>query len=173
MASFENLDVVRLYLRAPLLYVEEKEAFPFVRPAAGRPGRIFPSRAEDNGAQGEYIFHFEIEEKRGNVIDPNPAGYLECPVFSGRRTESRETVPGRPGLELSEGVYFFAQAREALDREECTLMAIEVQRELLWQRLPPRKDLFIRRLFEHGKHVTQIWRTFTVRDAKTDLLTGS
>ncbi|MDR1287637.1 MAG: hypothetical protein LBK08_08525 [Treponema sp.] len=164
MFSFENLDVLRLHLRAPLFYVEDEKTSPFVRPPADRQKRPLPCETEENGVFEEYIFRFEIEENRGNVIDPDPAGYLGSPLFSGRRAENRDTASGcaKTRFELSAGTYFFAQMREALDREECTLMAIEVQREILWQRLPPHRVLYIRRLFEHGKPVTQIWRMFTV-----------
>ncbi|MDR1104751.1 MAG: hypothetical protein LBL44_00205 [Treponema sp.] len=164
MFSFENLDVLRLNLRAPLFYIKDEKLSPFVRPS-DRQKRPFPCETEEDGVCGEYIFRFEIEEDRGNVIDPDPAGYLGSPLFSGRRAEDRDTASGRAEtcFELSAGTYFFAQAREALDLEECTLMAIEVQREILWQRLPPRRVLYVRRLFEHGKPVTQAWRTFTVQ----------
>ncbi|MDR0601320.1 MAG: hypothetical protein LBG42_02975, partial [Treponema sp.] len=138
--NFENLDVLRLELRAPLFYIEEGGVLPFAR--------LPESGTEEGGAVKEYIFRFRIGEIAGKAIDPNPAGYLGDPVFSGRRAEERgaagaeDTVrPGRV-LELSGGAYFFAQAREALNREECTLMAIEVQREILWQRLLPREDLY-------------------------------
>jgi hypothetical protein len=146
MIDFENIEVFRLELRSSLFYVEDT-ALPF---ASGD--------APPAGAGPEMIFCFEIDEASGKAIDPDPAGYLGPPVFSGRADAAGRS--GGRGLELPAGAYFFAQAREALSREACVLLAVEVQREILWQRLRPEKRLYIRRLFEEGKPVTQAFRTF-------------
>jgi hypothetical protein len=159
MACFENLEVLRLELRSPLFYREDKGLVPFTDGDYGN---------ETAGA-GELLFCFEIEGKTGEAIDPDTASYLGPPVFSGRLPDTDRKsggaksggAAGASGLfELAAGTYFFAQAREVLGREECTLMAVEVQREILWQRLQPVNRLYIRRLFEDGKPVTQAWRTF-------------
>jgi hypothetical protein len=143
MPCFENLDVVRLELRSSLYYYEDRSLVPF-----------------GTADTKELLFCFEIEEETGKAIDPDTASYLGSPVFSGRIcTDAAQSGSG--GLfELSAGAYFFAQTREALNREECILMAIEVQREILWQRLQPQNQLHIRNLFEDGKPVTQVWRAF-------------
>jgi hypothetical protein len=93
--------------------------------------------------------------------------YLGVPFFSGLVPE---ISPGKAGVgdrvfELEAGAYFFAQVRGALTRDECAALAIEVQREILWQRLAPRKLLCIRQLFEDGKTVTQALRSFGVSSA--------
>jgi hypothetical protein len=93
----------------------------------------------------ECIFFFTLDELTGAAIDPDPAGYICDPV-------SCEEIPA--------GDYFFAQQREALDRESCISMAIEVQREILWQRLQPQPGLYLRRLYEDGSPVTQIFRPY-------------
>ncbi|MDR2370174.1 MAG: hypothetical protein LBD71_01735 [Treponema sp.] len=158
MAGFENLEVLRLELRSSLFYREDKSLVPFTDGGCG----------DGTADAGELLFCFEIEEKTGEAIDPDTAFYFGLPVFSGRAPDAdreagglKSGAAGGPGLfELPAGTYFFAQAREALNRGECILMAVEVQREILWRRLRPANRLYIRRLFEDGKPVTQVWRTF-------------
>jgi hypothetical protein len=156
MACFENLEVVRLELRSSLFYREDRDLVLFTD---GEYGNV-------TADGGESLFCFEIEGKTGEAIDPDTASYLGSPVFSGRTPDADRKAGGADGsfglFELPAGAYFFAQAREALNCGECILMAVEVQREILWQRLQPANRLYIRRLFEDGRPVTQIWRTFRV-----------
>jgi hypothetical protein len=60
-------------------------------------------------------------------------------------------------------LYLFDQQRSALNRAECTDMAIEQQTDGLWERLRPGNRVYIRRLFEDGSPVTQIFRPLVNR----------
>ncbi|MDR0878563.1 MAG: hypothetical protein LBN21_10960 [Treponema sp.] len=96
----------------------------------------------------ESISFFTLDEAVGTNIDPDPAGYL------GEQGNQLDQI------EIPAGDYFFAQQREALGREAVITMAIEVQREILWQRLQPEPGLYLRRLYEDGSPVTQVFRTY-------------
>jgi hypothetical protein len=139
MTDFEGIDVLQLELCSPLFYSADEALIPF------------------SGGDGECIFCFEAGGE--TEIDPEPENYLGKPFFSGR---SAESMPLKGGFELPRGHYFFAQVREALKCEECIRMAIEVQREILWQRFVPEKKLYVRCLFEDGKPVTQVWRAYSL-----------
>jgi len=59
-------------------------------------------------------------------------------------------------------LYLFAQRRGTLDRGECIGMAIEQQKDGMWERLWLTDRLYIRYLFEDGNFVTQIFRPYLV-----------
>jgi hypothetical protein len=94
-------------------------------------------------------------------------------VFCGYTENKAENKAGQKvdhaeQLEIPAADYFFAQQREALDRETIISMAIEVQREILWQRLQPEPALYLRRLFEDGSQVTQIFRRYSGERSRGD-----
>ena len=139
----EETGAVHLDLRAPLYYTEAPELFPFTC--------IFP----ENESGRELLFCFEIESEQAGRIDPAPGGFLGDLVFSGQGD-------GRQGkIVLPAGFYLFSQRRQALDREESINLAIEQQKDGLWERLSPENSLYIRFLFEDGSPVTQVFRKYT------------
>jgi hypothetical protein len=92
-------------------------------------------------------------------------------IFAGRHEET--TTPfgqqhgGSRRLELPAGNYLFAQERRegnglraTLDRNEFVEMAIEVQKDGLWERLAPADRLYLRYLFEDGRAVSQVFRPY-------------
>jgi hypothetical protein len=132
---------IRLELRSPLFYREE-------------PGLV-PFRYEIQA--GETLFCFGLDKAQGRSIEPDPAALLGPLVFGGLALGGR--LPDGP-LELPAGSYLFAQEREALSREEVIGMAVEVQKDGLWERLAPGGRLYVRYLFEDGRAVTQVFRPF-------------
>jgi hypothetical protein len=76
-----------------------------------------------------------------------------------------ENTPGgaiiKPVAGLPAGDYLFSQKREILSREEILYLAAELQKEALWRRLSPEPRFYLRRLYEDGKGVTQLWRPYT------------
>ena len=131
--------MLHLNLRAPLEYIET----PLV-PFAG----IFPA----GGETGEYLFCFELDQGQAIRIDPDPDAFPGRLVFSGKRGAMQGN------LHLPEGLYAFVQKRRELNREECIAMAIEQQKDGLWERLRLGNRLYIRYLFEDGSPVTQFFR---------------
>jgi hypothetical protein len=114
----------------------------------------------------ERLFCFEIDPKEAQSIEPDAAVYLGSLIASGRLAASgqpagsgdEESLEESDGLELPAGKYFFAQLPEFLERGDCIQMAIEVQKDGLWERLALENRLYIRRLFEDGRRVTQVFR---------------
>jgi hypothetical protein len=128
----------KLTLCAPLFYARE-DAEPFCATEAG----------------GERLFCFEIAQARN--IEPDESGYLAAYVAGGKAF-TEDTVPDTGLLELPAGVYLFAQCRANLNEADCTRLAIEIQKDGLWEQFALESHLFIRRLFEDGASVTQIFR---------------
>jgi hypothetical protein len=152
--------LLRLELRAPLVYREDPALQPFE--AAASP------ETEPAADPGETIFLFELDAAQGLSIEPDPARLLGPLVFSGRpAAEGAEAKPGGaepggpgPRRELPAGRYLFAQERRLLNREECIEMAMEVQKDGLWERLRPEPRLYLRFLTEDGRTVSQVFRPY-------------
>jgi hypothetical protein len=137
----ENFTLVRLDLRAPLLYAEAPGLAPFNCPIP-------------EGSQ-EFLFCFEIDADQAASIEPTADCFLGELVFSGRKNggHGEKTLPA--------GLYLFAQRRNALCREEIINMALEKKKDGLWERLNPGKRLYLRLLSEDGSPVTQLFRPYT------------
>jgi hypothetical protein len=127
-----------LRLAAPLFYQRDDSLEPFTP------------------AEGELIFAWTIPEAEALSIEPAPDRFLDRFLFAGRAVSNN--TEGSSLLELPSGTYFFSQIREVLDREASLALAMEVQKEALWQRHVPEPRFYLRRLFEDGKGVTQIFR---------------
>ncbi|MDR3138430.1 MAG: hypothetical protein LBT95_02020 [Treponema sp.] len=133
--------VLKLDLRSPLFYTREKSPDPF----SGRP------------FTGESLFCFEVNPDQGSRIDPEGETYLGDLICGG----SRDPKPSsRPSLELPTGKYLFCQIRSLLGRETIIEMAMEIQKEGLWERLRLGRLLYLRYLFEDLSPVTQVFRPF-------------
>lgn len=132
---------VHLDLRAPLEYEQAPGLDPFMR----LPG---------SEAAPELLFCFELNREQAGRIDPDSEYFPGELVFSGKYN-------GRQGdVQLPAGLYLFAQQRTELNREECADMAVELQKEGLWERLRLENRLYIRFLFEDGSPVTQLFRPY-------------
>ena len=131
--------LVRLDLRAPLLYTET-------------PGlNAFACRGEETS---ESLFCFELDQEQSQSIEPQPENFLGRLVFSGKNVQNQR----QGNLELPAGLYLFAQRRGVIGREECIALAIEQQKDGLWEKIKMGNRLFLRYLYEDGGLVTQIFR---------------
>jgi hypothetical protein len=65
---------------------------------------------------------------------------------------------GQTQLQLPAGQYLLVQQRKFLGREECIHLAVEQQKDGLWERFVPENRLYIRYLIEDGSPVTQLFR---------------
>jgi hypothetical protein len=146
-----------LHLTAPLFYRRDDNLEPFLY----------------TPEEGELIFAWTIPVAEAFSIEPISDRFLERFFFAGRAVPKPVELSAQTGggetafntnagdgdlLELSQGMYFFSQIREILDREASLGLAIEVQKEALWQRFIPEPRFYLRRLFEDEKGVTQIFR---------------
>jgi hypothetical protein len=107
---------------------------------------------------GEQLFCFAIDGGHSQSIEPDRERFLGPLLCAG---QSAESGAGRESVTLPAGHYLFVQKREALGREECIDMAIEQQKDGLWERLMPQARLYVRYLFEDGKPVTQLFRPYS------------
>ncbi|MDR0494210.1 MAG: hypothetical protein LBG95_01090 [Treponema sp.] len=136
----EEPTLVHLDLRAPLVYEEAPELVPFVCP--------FPT---DDAAR-ELLFCFELDPEQAERIDPAADHFLGELVSAGRSGDGK--------LRLSAGLYLFVQQRTTLNRDECIHLAIEQQKDGMWEQLCLTNRLYIRCLVEDGGAVTQIFRPY-------------
>ncbi|MDR0400846.1 MAG: hypothetical protein LBH51_07880 [Treponema sp.] len=142
----------RLELLAPLLYIPAPALEPF-HPGA-RPGE---------GEGKEFLFCFALDESQGRSIEPEPS------IFLGPLLAAGFADPAAPGgsLELPRGPYLFAQEWAFLDREETIRMAVEAQKDGLWERLRLENRLYLRYLSGDGGVVTQIFRPYRPPERET------
>jgi hypothetical protein len=137
---------VHLDLRAPLEYEEAPGLIPF---------NSLP--LTDDSAR-ELLFCFELDPEQAQRIDPEADRFLGELVSAGKS--------GNGKLQLAAGLYLFVQARTVLNRDECIYLAIEQQKDGLWEQLCLGNRLYIRCLFEDGSPVTQILRPSNNEDAR-------
>ncbi|MDR2731497.1 MAG: hypothetical protein LBB81_11450 [Treponema sp.] len=106
---------------------------------------------------GEILLCYEVNPVQGCSIEPDRERFLGKLLFTGEK--SPET-PGRSEVSLPQGVYLFSQSRAdtVLTRDEWLDLAIEQQKDGLWERNKPGNLLYIRFLFEDGAFVTQVLR---------------
>jgi hypothetical protein len=143
----------RLHLLSPLLY-REITPLPsgrgefFGPPAAGQAG---PGDSSGPEPFPETLFHFRINRSRAFAMEADGNDYLESLIAAGQ-------ADANGGLELPAGEYFFTQIREKLDGEAFVGMALELQKEGLWERLRLAETVYFRTLWEDGAPVSQILR---------------
>ncbi len=97
---------------------------------------------------------FSLPGAAAREIEPDPEHYLGPIIFTGILSNDRETQE----CTIPQGLYLFAQLRETPSKELFTAMAIEVQKEGLWQRLDLAPLVFLRVLKEEDAYVTQVLR---------------
>ncbi|MDR2552122.1 MAG: hypothetical protein LBD31_03005 [Treponema sp.] len=146
------MEFYRLSLRAPLRY-RRIGADPFDIKGPTGPG---------NSGGGDALFCFALDSSQTLRIDPDPEQYLGPLLAAGLRRNHAGGCPpenqGEDPLELTAGSYYFTQVRKHLGRAACIEGAVELQKEGLWERLKLGSLLYLRRLFEDGSPVTQIFR---------------
>jgi hypothetical protein len=143
----QEFQIVKLHLRSPLYYVQADDL-------------KYPMFTAD---AGECLFGFEIEAGQYRNIEPEAAVFIGnggAPFFRGRLSPlppaSCSLLPTICSLET--GLYLFMQCREAVDWEGILTMALEIQKEGLWEGFTLDRKLFLRYVFEDGAMVTQVWR---------------
>ena len=137
--------LVRLDLRAPLLYTEAPEL------------AAFGCRGESGL---EFCFCFELDREQAQSIEPQPENFLGRLVFSGKNVQNQNCG----NLELPAGLYLFTQRRGVIDRETGIALAIEQQKDGLWEKIKLENRLFLRYLYEDGNPVIQLFRPYKIRN---------
>jgi hypothetical protein len=150
-----KIETIRLELRSSLFYREERGLVPWV---PDKPGLEDSEPAQPPTEAEERLFCFAVDAVQGRSIEPDPARFLGPLLAAGCSITGSAEPAG--GLELPAGTYLFAQQREALGREAFTEMAIELQKDGLWERLKLGDRVYLRYLSEEGKRVTQVFRPY-------------
>lgn len=148
----DDLQTIKLELLSPLYYRGDPRLDPF--------GAKAP--------EAEQLFCFALDPIQAQSIEPDPRLFLGDVLLRsyadpGPATEgadSGETGRGERVV-LPAGKYLFAQVRRILDREALVDMAIEVQKDGLWEGFSPDSRLYLRYLYEDQGPVTQVLRPLT------------
>ena len=118
----------------------------------------------------EVLYCFEINPLESDKIEPKRVEFLGSLKYVGKKNKFnklcasaplREEIPEKLSeVSLPAGNYLFSQQRaeRALNREEWLDMAIEQQKDGLWERNKLEAKLYVRFLHEDGAYVTQIFR---------------
>ena len=128
---------MKLDLRAPLVYAQIVDL------------------PVDMTEKDEFLSCYELDPVQGLSIEPDRDRLLGPLLFHGRLNSG-----GKSGLTVSlpEGEYLFVQCRSALTRDEWLDLAIEQQKDGLWEIYKPTNRLYVRYLYEDGRPVTQLFR---------------
>jgi hypothetical protein len=139
----EFTGLTNLTLNSPLIYEKIEE---------------LPSEIQKNG---DFLLFFKLDPKECCSILPEKSSLLRSIIFTGsRRHTETASVTETEALLMPQGEYIFMQCRDnaALKKEDWLDMAIELQKDGLWERNKLNNELYIRFLFEDGMFVTQIFR---------------
>ena len=146
----DSFNVIRLKLYAPIFYQWDASIFPFVC----------------SDLRDDVLFSFEIADSQYKSIEPDIDRYLGNILFKGKLS----TLPS--DFELSAGDYLFAQKRGLISKEDVLLMALEIQKDGLWEKLILGNRIYFRYLFEDGNQVTQVFRPIHQPDAVVGISGG-
>jgi len=118
----------------------------------------------------DIIICCELNPEQSKKIEPDQGQFLGSILFYGRKIENSTTKEEEELIygastenqvaALPQGSYLFAQQRsaQALSRDEWLDMAIEQQKDGLWERNKLGNLLYVRYLYEDGEFVTQLFR---------------
>jgi len=139
----EYSPLMNLYLRAPLIFLKSD---------------VLPSEFRENE---EILLCYDLNPAQSRSIEPDRELLLGSLVFAGRKIGDSGPLQEET-VELPAGNYLFTQRRggqiSPVNTEEWLDMAIEQQKDGLWERYRPENRLFVRLLFEDGSPVTQLFR---------------
>jgi hypothetical protein len=115
-------------------------------------------------SNSEMLLCYEVNPVQGGSIEPDRERFLGKLLFTGEKaaeTPSRDAGKTKEIVSLPKGDYLFMQCRCAavLTPDEWLDLAIEQQKDGLWERNKPLNLLYVRFLFEDGAFVTQVFRT--------------
>lgn len=136
-----KMNIMRLKLYAPLFYQSDESLAPF----------------DYSTLTSESLFCFELSASQCNTIEPDASCFIQRLLFKGKAIPSPSS---QVDTELPAGKYVFAQEWGEISKEDTLFMALEVQKEGLWERLDLDNRLYVRYLVEDGKQVTQIFRPY-------------
>ena len=109
----------------------------------------------------EFLLLFKLHPAQSKSIEPVRELLFEKLIFTGQKTADSCNIPDIDRFVLPEGKYLFTQQRGVSpmpEQNEILNMAIEQQKDALWERCKLKDQLYVRYLFEDGLFVTQLFR---------------
>ena len=105
----------------------------------------------------EMLLCYSLNPRQSQNIVPNPEEFLGNLVFAGQKTGEKTDDKS---VCLPQGKYLFVQQRsvKALDQAQWLEMAVEQQKDGLWERSKLGDLIYVRYLYEDGACVTQVFR---------------
>ena len=143
---------------SPLIKLELRSSITYVKID------ITPEKKEKTGKDEEILLCYELNPAQGRNIEPDREQFLGNLLFIGEKTSQKSgTDTGQTACQevlLPLGTYIFVQCREnaPLGREKWLDMAIEQQKDGLWERHKLENLIYVRYLHEDGAFVTQLFR---------------
>jgi len=112
----------------------------------------------------EILLCYEVNPVQGCSIEPDRDHFLGKLLFIGQKSPeiTNKNTEGKNLVSLSQGNYLFTQCRAdaVLIHDEWLDMAIEQQKDGLWEQNKLGNLLYVRFLFEDGEFVTQVFRVY-------------
>jgi len=125
---------------------------------------LFFSKIEDMpceiGENDEFLLIYELNPEQSRSIEPVRELFLGPRIFAGCKVDILPADTAQT-FSLPAGKYLFTQCRRKrsiLEPDEWLDMAIEQQKDGLWERHKPESRLYLRFLFEDSQFVSQIFR---------------
>jgi len=118
----------------------------------------------------EILFCYSLNPRQSRSIEPVLEELLGNLMFAGHKIGENINTNAKT-VSLPQGKYLFAQQRsaQALDQSQWLEMAIEQQKDGLWERNKLGDLLYVRYLFEDSACVTQVFREVTVTYATSSV----
>lgn len=109
---------------------------------------------------GEFLLCYKLNPTQSRSIEPDRAQFLGSLLFTGKKTTEESKNTGTEAIFLPQGHYLFTQQRSvnALNGDDWLDLAIEQQKDGLWERNKPGELLYVRFFYEDSAFVTQIFR---------------
>ncbi|MCL2175077.1 MAG: hypothetical protein FWB73_03425 [Treponema sp.] len=155
--------LTKLHLRAPLVFSE----IPL------KDGETPPVSSEY-----EFLFCYKLNPQQTKSIEPEKERFLDSFEFAGHtfiqanhlsqsgKIDVESDITPEKTVSLPQGVYLFMQQRsdKPLTQPEWLDLAIEQQKDGLWEREKPEAVLYVRFLYEDEAFVTQVFRKVQYAD---------
>ena len=137
------MPVINLTLCKPIFYLKQKD---------------LPVKT---GETDEYLSFYELDTEQSESIEPVKERLFVKLTFTGKKIIDQENLPDTEKAVLPKGRYIFSQIRRespVLEQKELIDIAVEQQKDALWERYRLTNQLYIRYLYEDGSFVTQFFR---------------
>ena len=117
----------------------------------------FPAGIRENE---EFLLFYELNPAQSGSIEPVKELFLLKLIYIGKKPPDTDLADA-DRIILPAGKYVFSQQRgdsPILNQDELLDMAVEQQKDALWERYNLKNRLYVRYLYEDNAFVTQLFR---------------